>query len=217
MHRVVVHLETVHIGHVAGIDAALHGLEVVALLQALGDEHVACRQGAPLDLRRGRHLVVRPHIGPHDPGSLDAGIGLDAHLLAKVRRRGNVDAFAGAGEFQAVIGAADAVLLVAAEIERDAAVRAELVDEADLAVGVAKCEEFLAENLHAHLRTIGFRDFPRQQNRHPIAAQKVSHLRARTGPHQGFRLVLFHRALLELARTERAPIISLFLASTLHR
>ena len=128
VHRIVVDLEAVDIGHVAGVDAAFHGLEIVALLQALGDEHVARRQGAPLDLRRRRHLVARPHIGPHDAGPLDAGIGLDAHVLAKVRRRGDVDAFAGAREFQAVIGAADAVLLVAAEVERDPAVRAELVD-----------------------------------------------------------------------------------------
>ncbi len=111
-----------HIGHVAGVDAAFHGLEIIALLLALRDEHVAQRQIAPLDGGRRRLLALRSHIGPDHARALDTGVGLDPHVLASLRRRRHVHALAVNREFQAVISAADAVLLVAAEVERGTAV-----------------------------------------------------------------------------------------------
>jgi hypothetical protein len=60
-----------------------------------------------------------------------------------------------------VVSAADAVLLITAEKERSAAVRAELVDEADLAIGVAEREQLLAEHLGAHLRAVRLGAFGR--------------------------------------------------------
>src|SRR5262249_55441388 len=145
--RVLVHLEAVHVGYVAGIDAAFHRLKVIAFLQALRDEHVARRQIAPLD-RGGRGLLaLRSHIGPDDAGALDAWIAFDPHVLAGLRRRRHVDALPVDRKLQTVIGAADAVLLVAAEVKRGAAVRAEFIDEPDLALGVTEGEQLLAENL----------------------------------------------------------------------
>jgi len=62
-------------------------------------------------------------------------------VLAGLRRRRHVDALPVNRELEAMIGAADAVLLVAAEVERRTAVRAEFIDQPDLAVAVAKGKE----------------------------------------------------------------------------
>jgi hypothetical protein len=176
----------------AGVDPALHGLQIAALLQALGNEDVSSRQGAPLDFRRSGLLVLRAHIGPHDAPALDARIGLDAHALAGLRRRRHVHAFPMTVELQPMIGAAEAVLLVAAEIERRAAVRAEFVDKADLPRGVAKRQKLLAEDLHALLRPVRLGNLARQQNRHPVTAHEIAHGGARSGTHQGFAHFLVH-------------------------
>ncbi len=207
VHRVLVDLVAMHVGYVAGVDAAFHGLQVVGFLQPLGHEHVARRQAAPFDLRRRRLLVLRPHIGPDHAGPLDARIGLDAHQLAGLRRRRHVDAAAVAGEFEPVVGAADAVLLVAAEEQRSAAVRAELVDQPDLAVAVAEREQLLAHDLDAHLRVIGLRDLVGEENRHPVAAQQVSHRGAGTGAHQRFGHLLVHGCVLLGAPVARASLL----------
>jgi hypothetical protein len=192
VHRIVVHLETVHVGDMAGVDPALHGLQIAALLQALGNEDVSSRQGAPLDLRRSGLLLLRAHIGPHDARALDARIGLEAHALAGLRRGRHVHAFPMPVEFQPMIGAAEAVLLVAAEIERRAAVRAELVDKADLSRGIAERQKLLAEDLHALLRPVRLGNLARQQNRHPVTAHEIAHGGTRAGAHQGFAHFLVH-------------------------
>ncbi len=72
---------------------------------------------------------------------------------------GTFDALSLARELQAVVGAANPVLLVAAEVKRSASVRAELVDQADLALGVAECKQLLAEDLYPHLRAVRFGNF----------------------------------------------------------
>src|SRR5262249_47812933 len=132
--------------------------------------------------------------GPHHAGALDAGIALDPHVLARLRRRRHVDALSVDRELEAVIGAADAVLLVAAEIERRAAVRAELVDEADLAFAVAEGEQLLAQNLHTHRRAVGLGDLAREQNRYPVAPHQAAHRRVGPGAHEGFGHLLVHGA-----------------------
>src|SRR5262245_757227 len=139
-----------------------HGLEIVALLQAFRDEDMARRQVAPLDGRRRGLLSLRSHIGPDDAGALDAGVAFDPHVLAGLRRRRHVDALSVDRELQAVVGAADAVFLVAAEVEGRTAVGAEFIDQPDLAVAVAKGNELLAEDLRAHRRTIRRGDFARE-------------------------------------------------------
>jgi len=55
----------------------------------------------------------------------------------------------------AVIGATQAAFLVAAEPERDPAVRAELVDEAEAAAAVAEGDQRFRQELHAHRRRAG--------------------------------------------------------------
>ncbi len=179
----------------AGVDAALHRLQVVAFLQTLADEHLGRRQAAPLDLGRRRLLVRRPHVGPHQAAALDARIGLDGHELAQLRRRRHLDAAPVAGELEAVIGAADAAFLVAAEIQRGAAMGAELVDQPDLARAVAERQQLLAEDRHAHLRSVGRGDLARQQHRDPVAAHQVAHPGAGARAHQRLRHLPIHGTL----------------------
>jgi hypothetical protein len=86
VHRIFINFEAVHVGHVARIDAAFHCLKIIAFLQSFGDEHVACRQCAPLNLGSRRLLFFRSHVGPDDAGPLNAWVGLYSHALAGLRR-----------------------------------------------------------------------------------------------------------------------------------
>src|SRR5262249_8097327 len=108
-------------------------------------------------LFRSRLLVRRAHIGPQHRPALHQRIGLELDLLAEAalaRLGGDVDALPGHVVFPAVIGAAQAGLLVAAEPERHATVGAEFVDQSVSALAVAEGEQPLGEHLHAHRRTI---------------------------------------------------------------
>ena len=98
----------------------------------------------------------------------------------------HVDAVAGHVELPAVIDAAQAALLVAAEVQRDAAVRAELVDQPDLAVGVAERDQVLAEQPHAHRRAVGLGDLAREQRGDPIPPHRVAHRGALAHPGDEF-------------------------------
>jgi hypothetical protein len=196
--RVVVDLELVHEAHVRGVDAAFHGLQVVAFLQPLGHEHVALGQVGPFDAGWLGLLVLRAHVGPDDAGALDARVAGDGHALAHLRLVGrlrHVDALAVDVELQAVVAAAHAVVFVAAVVERHAAVRAELADEAGAAFAVAEGEQLLAHDLHPHLRAVGLGDLARLQDGHPVAPQQVAGGGARPRAHQRLHHVL-HRALL---------------------
>ena len=153
-------------------------------------------------MRLGRLHPVEPgqrglpalgaHIGPDDAALLVGGIGLHLDLVAELARLVHLlDALAGDVVFPAVIDAAQPVLLVAAEPQRRAAMRAELVDHADLAVGGAEGDEVLAQEPHADRRAIRLRQLPRQQRRNPIAAHGLAHRRPGADP--GQTLVLFAR------------------------
>ncbi len=127
--------------------------------------------------RRQRRLELgRPHIGPDHVAELDAGIGLELDLLAEAglhRLRRHVDALAGHVVFPAVIGAAQAALLVAPEPQRHAAMGAEFVHQADAALRVAERDQALGQQLHAHRRAIRLRQLGRQQRRNPVAPEQM--------------------------------------------
>ncbi len=97
------------------------------------------------------------------------------------RLRRHVDALAGHVVFPAVIGAAQAVVLVAAEPQRHAAVGAELVHQADAALRIAERDQPLRQELHAHRRAIRLRQLGRHQRRDPVAAEQRAHRRAGAG------------------------------------
>ena len=193
VHRVRVHFIAVHIRHVRGVNAPLHGLQVTGILKALGDEHMAVWQGAPLQFGRLGHFVGRPHVGPDDAAALHAGVAFDVHVRTGFGVGGDVHTLAIAVELDAVVGAADAVFFVAAKVKRHTSVRTKLADHAGLAVGVAKRQQLFAQQLDAHLRTVGQLNFAAAQSGHPIAPHQVAHARAGTHTDQGFRHVLVHK------------------------
>src|SRR5258706_10947852 len=127
----------------AGIDAALERLQPVAFLQPLGDEAMGIRHGGEFPFGERRLFVRRTQIGPQDAAALDQRIGFQFDLLAEAalrRLRRNLDALPAHVVFPAVIGAAQAVLLVAAKPERYAAMGAELVDQAVASLCVTEGE-----------------------------------------------------------------------------
>ena len=73
----------------------------------------------------------------------------------------HVGAGAGDVELPAVIDAAQAAFLVAPEVQRGAAVRAEFVEQADAAFAVAESDQVLAQKADAGGRAVGLGDFPR--------------------------------------------------------
>ena len=74
-----------------------------------------------------------------------------------------------------MIGTAQAALLVLAEPERYATMRAEFVEQADLSLAVAKAHQALAHQLRAYRRAVGLWNFRREQERRPIAPQQLTH------------------------------------------
>ena len=197
--RVAVEFARMQERDVAGVDAAFHRLQPVGLLKPLRHEAVRGRHHGEFPFRQRRLLLGRAHIGPQHAAALDQRIGLQFDLLAVAalaRLRWHLDALPGVIVFPAVIRAAQAAMLVAAEPERHAAVGAELVGQRELAVGVAPGEQPLGEKLHAHRRAAGLGQFLGQQGRLPGGAEHLAHRRARAGLRQ--QVVLFfaeHRSL----------------------
>jgi hypothetical protein len=103
-----------------------------------------------------------------------------------------VDALAGDVVLPAVVRAAQATFLVATEEQRHAAMRAELVDQADAALRVAERDQLLAEDLHPHRRAVGLGHFAGEQHRHPVAAHQLAHGGAGAGAHQQFGGLAIH-------------------------
>ena len=182
--RIAVHVAGVQERDVAGVDAALHRLQIVALLQPLGVVAMRGRQHRPFELRQRRLQFRRPHVGPQNPAALDQRIGLQLDLAAEAafgRLRRHLDALAGVVVFPAVIGAAQPVVLVAAEPQRHAAMRAELVGQREPALRVAPGQQPLGQQLDPHRRAFVLRQLLGMQRRNPIAAEQLAHRRAGTG------------------------------------
>src|SRR6266481_1405981 len=140
-------------GHMARVDASLHGLQPIAFLKALGDEALLGGDSGELPFRQRRLLLGRPHISPQHRPALHQGIGFELDLLAEAalaRLRGNVDALAGHVVFPAMIGAAQAGLFVTREPERNPAVGAELVDQSIPAFAVAEGKQPSGQQLDAY-------------------------------------------------------------------
>src|ERR1700730_6557081 len=166
-------------GDVAGVDAALEGLEPVALLDALRDERVDLRQERPLQRGQGRGRARRPHVGPDHSPLVDAGVGDVTHLRGEARLRGlagHLQTLPVQAVLPAVIDAAHARVLHAAEGQRGKPVRAELADEPGLAQLAAIDHEALAQELDALDLAAGL-DLARLHDGHPVLAQERAHRR----------------------------------------
>ena len=72
MQRIGVQFAAVQERYVAGVDAAFHGLQLVALLLALSEVPMRRRHVRPFERRQRRLQIGRPHIGPDHAAALDA-------------------------------------------------------------------------------------------------------------------------------------------------
>src|SRR5438552_32729 len=137
-------------------------------------------------------MLGRTHVGPHQITELTRRIGGEADPTAHrvVTREGRyLHAVAARVELPAVVDAADAALLVAAEEEVGASMGADGLDETDAVVAVAKRNELFTENRDAHRRPVTFRDLAREEHRDPEPAEQLSHGRLGPGPRE--QLVVF--------------------------
>src|SRR5262249_20130120 len=110
------------------------------------------RHGRAFEIRRLRFLLRRSHIDPDLVAAFDAVVSGEFDFLAKAaldRFGRHLDALAGHVVFPAVIGAAQAVFLVAAEPQRYPAMGAEFVHHADTALAVTECDQPLANTSRA--------------------------------------------------------------------
>ena len=125
----------------------------------------ACARAVPCRRRRGRSA---PRRGTRADGSRRAGdrVGF-ARLLEAVTLR---------VELHAVVAAADAVVLDAAEVQARAAVRTPFEHDARPSVAVAEHDQVLAEESGA-MRAIA-RQRARDRDRMPVAAHRFAHRRA---------------------------------------
>src|SRR5262249_607818 len=122
--RVGVELTAMQERNVAGVDAALHGLQPVAFLQALPGEAVRARYEGKLPFRQWRLVRGWPHVGPQHAAALDERVGLELDPGAEAalfRLGGNLHALAGVIVFPPVVGTAQTAVLIAPEPERHAA------------------------------------------------------------------------------------------------
>ena len=144
---------------VRGVDVAFERLQPIALAVGQRDVSVVGVSGdGGFDLGEGRRLGALAHVDEHHPAALGGLVGLGLHarwIFVLVGQVGLIEAIAVDVELPAVIGAADAVILVAAEKQRRQAVRAEMIHDADAAGRVAERDQLLAEQHQTHLRAVG--------------------------------------------------------------
>ena len=154
---------------------------------------VVGRRAHQFVIGRRRLQLARSHVDPDHPAAFERGIGRDRYFRfeQRVRRfRRHVDAVAVLVEFPAVVDAAQSALFVAAEEQRGAAMRTKRIDDADVAVRIAKRYQIFAQQTHAHRRAVGFGQLFGKQRREPVAAEQVPHRRARTDTGEAFVILL---------------------------
>jgi len=159
MQGIATQVMTVQKGHVHGINTALQRLQPIAFLRALRHEAMCRRYGSPFEIRRRRLVVRRSHIDPDHIAAFDTLISGEFDLLAEAafdRFRRHFHALAGYVVFPAMIRTAQSVLFVAAEPQRHAAMRTELIHDANTSEAVAEGDQPLAKELHPHRRAVRF-------------------------------------------------------------
>ncbi len=178
----VVDVLVVHERRVRRIDAAFERLQPVRLLERFRDVPMRLGGAQQFVVGCGRLEFLGPQVGPHHAAAFASRIGADADLRLEQRVRRfarHVDALAAAIELPAVVHAAHAALFVAAEEHRRAAMRAERVDQADVAVRIAKGDQIFAQQADADRWAVGFGHFRTQERRLPVAAHQIAHRRSR--------------------------------------
>ena len=199
-------------GDVAGIDAALHRLQPVAVLQPLRRVGLLRRHHGELEFGQSRLVFGWPHVGPQHAATLDQRIRTQPDHRAEsapLRLRRDLHALSGHVVFPAVIRTAQPAFLVAAEPQRHAAMRAELIQQAVAAFGVAERDQLLGQKLHAHRRAVVLRQFFGEQGRYPVATEHLAH--RRSSRRAGQQVILFlakHGCLLHRRPSRLAALAS---------
>ena len=178
---------------VRNVDIGFEALQVIAFLMVVIAQHVSCRQLGEQEIREGRRHRFTPHIGPDDTAGLVRRIGSDLDRLAEigVELGRRIDDPPLHVELPAVVDAAQTTIFVATVDERHAAVRTELVEQADTTVRVAKRDQPFSQELDSDRRAVGFRQSFGEHRRQPVATECLAHRRSGVSTHQ--ELVLFPR------------------------
>src|SRR5262245_23199131 len=110
-----------------GVDAAVDGLDKVVLLIVPRDKTMRFWNPTPLKFRQLRDLIPGSHVGPQDARLFPHGISSKPDIVLESARRifrRHVDASSFDVVFPAMVGAAQAVLLIAPEKKIGTAVSA---------------------------------------------------------------------------------------------
>ena len=140
-----------------------------------------------LEFRQWRPFLRHAHMGPQNGPDLHKRIGFELDLPAEAALLGlrrDFHTLAGHVVLPAVIRATQTAFLVAPEPKRDAAMGAELVDQAVTAVGIAERNEPLRKKLHPHGWTFVLGQLIGEQRGNPIAAKQKARRGAGPGPGQ---------------------------------
>ena len=163
-----------------GVDLAFQRLQPVAVALHQADVDLVRRQVEHLEAGQRRRLGALAHVDPDEAGALDDTVGLGLHLVLEILVLGHarhVDAVASNVVFPAVIDAAQAALLVAAEEQRGATMRAALVHHTHPARAVAEGDELFAKQHEAQRVAIAL-ELRRLQRRQPVLPHQLAHRRA---------------------------------------
>ncbi len=147
-----------------GVDVAFERLQPIAVTLSQGDVAVVRLGHGRLDIRQGRRRCALSHIDEHQAaalGGLVCGRLYARGISGLVRQVRLIEAIAVHVEFPAVISAANAVVLIAAQEQRGQTVRAQMIHDADAAAGIAERNQLLPEQHQAHLRSVGH-ELPRK-------------------------------------------------------
>src|SRR5215471_10967342 len=153
-----------------GVNVAFERLQIIAGALCEDYGQFLPRQQRRFDLWERRGLLGGTHVYPDDAGAFGHLVRLGPHLLLEILVRRNarhVDAAARNVELPAVIDAAQAILFIASEEQRSAAMWAAMVHHADPARTVAKADQLLAEQHQLEWWSIGHQ-FRRHRRRYPV-------------------------------------------------
>src|SRR5262245_61031038 len=160
-----------------GVNVAFERLQVIAGALCENYGQFLLRQQRRFDLWERRGLLGGTHVYPDNTGAFGHLVRLGPHLLFEILVRRNarhVDAAAGNVELPAVIDAAQAILFIACEEQRSAAVRAAMVHHADPARTVAKADQLLAEHYQPERWSID-NQLRRHRRRYPVLSHQLPH------------------------------------------
>jgi hypothetical protein len=181
-----------------GIDIAFQRLQPVALPLPAIKAGIFRRTEHRFQGRQGRRRLALAHINVDEAAAFGDAISTCLHLLAEIligRDVRHLQAVAVGVELPAVVDAAQATLLVAAEEQRRTAVRAAMVEDADAPGGIAERNQRLAQQHQPQRIAVGGQ-LARQTRRDPILPHQITHrgAGADTGQQLVFRL-RGHRAI----------------------